>query len=424
MKPLNESELRDLVEWMKPRVEGARLQDVGADESGLWLEIYRHGARWIRVDLKPGRGFLALWPENQGPGRQLKPKPLSLFLKSHARNLELRTLRMKEGYGRVVEMLFQSADGERSCGLTLVLIPQALNALAEAGDKKLSWEKPRPLEPQADAGAYPVRITNWEDYARELSASRPGGVAGPIAKDQRIEAWQKLLRKKQNIVQKLDEARETLDARSWSEFGEELKFGRELPEHPLWDPDLGLTDNRERAFRKAKESKAKLEGNRRRREDLIAEIQELEVWIQDPAKGPAPRDSVKGRGTKALEASATKGRTLNLSSGLQAIIGRSARDNLSILRQARAWDLWLHLKDEPGAHAILFREKNQNVGRADIEEVAQWLYRESHGKKSRLAGLRFEVIVVECRFVRPIKGDQLGRVNYHSPTVYSFASKE
>lgn len=469
MKPLNETELRELVQWMKPRVEGARLQDVGADADGLWLEIYRHGVGRIYFDLKPGRGFMVLWPGDGPRARKAPAKPLGLFLNAHAKNLELRELRLKEGFGRVVELLFTSQDGAKTCRLTAVLIPQALNLIAEAGEKRLSWEKPKPLEPQAGTGEFPVRYTDWEDYLRDHAELRRGGgpgrggpsvpaggaAAGPMVprateseagpmvspapepesghgpapapapEDARVPQWRKDLQKKRGVIAKLDEALAGLDPEPWRELGEALKFGRALPEHPLWDAKLSLGDNRERAFRKAKDMKQKIEGNRARRAELVQETARLEEWIRDPARGPAPRpDGGKGRGTKALQKTEAKGRTLNLASGLQAVYGRSAKDNLAILRQARAWDLWLHLKDEPGAHAIIFREKNANVTHADIEEVAQRLYRESHGKKTRVAGLRFEVIVVECRFVRPIKGDQLGRVNYHSPTVYSFASKD
>lgn len=337
---------------------------------------------------------------------------------------------MKEGFGRVVELFFTSQDGEKTTTLTVVLIPQALNATAESGGKKLHWDKPKPLEPQNQVADFPVRYDDWDLYLHEYMELHrgPRTVDQPVDKvpviDPRLKTWKKDLDKKRGVIIKLDEALAALDGDAWRAFGEELKFGRELPEHPLWDAKLNLHDNRERAFRKAKESKQKVEGNRERREELLIEIARLESWLEDPARAPAPREVVKGRGTKALEKTETKGRTLNLPSGLQAVYGRSAKDNLAILRQARAWDLWLHLKDEPGAHAIIFREKNENVGIHDIEEVAQWLYKESHGKKTRMVGLRFEVIVVECRFVRPIKGDQLGRVNYHSPTVYSFASKD
>jgi len=93
-----------------------------------------------------------------------------------------------------------------------------------------------------------------------------------------------------------------------------------------------------------------------------------------------------------------------------------------ILRQARAWDYWFHLRDYPGAHAILFRTKNQNVPDSALREVAQWIIQESLGKKMLIEGIKFDVIVAECRYVRPVKGAQ-GLVTYQNERKYIFQAK-
>jgi predicted ribosome quality control (RQC) complex YloA/Tae2 family protein len=72
------------------------------------------------------------------------------------------------------------------------------------------------------------------------------------------------------------------------------------------------------------------------------------------------------------------------------------------------------LRDYPSAHAVIQRNKNQNVKQEEIREVALWLTQESLQKKLLLPGTRLEVVHTECRFVRPIKGDKLGRVNYQN----------
>ncbi|MGZ5279080.1 MAG: DUF814 domain-containing protein, partial [Pseudobdellovibrionaceae bacterium] len=58
-----------------------------------------------------------------------------------------------------------------------------------------------------------------------------------------------------------------------------------------------------------------------------------------------------------------------------------------------------------------------------IQKVSEWLIHETIGHKKIEIGSKYDVVVVECRYVRPIKGDKLGRVTYHNPQVYSFASK-
>ncbi len=111
---------------------------------------------------------------------------------------------------------------------------------------------------------------------------------------------------------------------------------------------------------------------------------------------------------------------MHLSSGALAYCGKSAADNLALLRQAKAWDYWLHLRDYPGAHAIIHRQRDQLISEGEIFEVAEWVAKESLSSKSLLVGQKIAIVMVECRFVRPIKGDKLGRVTYHSERTLSF----
>ncbi|MNT80503.1 hypothetical protein D3C72_2199710 [compost metagenome] len=103
-----------------------------------------------------------------------------------------------------------------------------------------------------------------------------------------------------------------------------------------------------------------------------------------------------------------------MESGAIAYCGKSAADNLALLRQAKAWDFWLHLKDFPGAHAIVHRKRDQLIPDNELLQVSEWLAHESLSEKSLYPGQKLAVVVVETRFVRPIKGDKLGRVTYHS----------
>ena len=53
-------------------------------------------------------------------------------------------------------------------------------------------------------------------------------------------------------------------------------------------------------------------------------------------------------------------------------------------------------------------------------QAGQWVIEQSLGARaSEHKGERFDMLIVECRFVRPIKGDRLGRVNYANDRVMS-----
>jgi predicted ribosome quality control (RQC) complex YloA/Tae2 family protein len=101
-------------------------------------------------------------------------------------------------------------------------------------------------------------------------------------------------------------------------------------------------------------------------------------------------------------------------------VGRSAKDNLSLLRAAKPWDIWLHVKDVPGCYGLLRRNKNQEIPEALLQEAARKVVDFSlKAKRTLREGERFEVLVAECRYVRPIKGDHIGRVRYSNERVLS-----
>jgi len=99
---------------------------------------------------------------------------------------------------------------------------------------------------------------------------------------------------------------------------------------------------------------------------------------------------------------------------LEVVIGKSAKDNLEILRKARAWDIWMHFKDEPGAHLVIFRGRRREVTQNELQQIAKWFV--STTLKETL-NRPIELIYTEERYVQPIKGDRLGRVKYQKEKV-------
>lgn len=434
MKPLNETELLSLVTWMNSQIKGARVQEIWTAGETLWLEVYLRGTFQIQIDLKANQCFVLLRDERHLTKKIKKPKPISLFLQSHARNQLLEEIRVIPELGRALEILFSNG-----CRLQITLIPQGPNASVFFEGKSLHWEKPKewPTRDRSEVKTdFPVRWKNADDYLADYLSWKAGSsvrgvrkedvpthpqASGGLELDPRLAGWRRELEKKNKALHHLEKELTEERSQDWLAFGEELKMGQPLPQHPLWSAKLSLAQNREQAFAKGKEIRGKRKGIEERIAILQQEIELRRQWLAAPEQVPTAV-APPSRGHAALVKSESRGKTLTLPSGLQAILGRSAKDNLAILRQARAWDYWLHLKDEPSAHVIVFREKNQNIRNEDIEAVAEWLLK-NLGKKMILAGSRYDVICVECRFVRPIKGDKLGRVTYHSPIVYSFASK-
>ena len=176
--------------------------------------------------------------------------------------------------------------------------------------------------------------------------------------------------------------------------------------------DESVSKNMQACFEKAKNAKSKIKGALERKAVVEAEIKALnnlteiqfekELKRMADKKNQAPARAIEGRFRKLL---------LN-DQNVTCYMGKSAQDNLDLLRKAKAWDYWMHLKDYPSAHAVIHRQKDQVVSDQDLIKCAGWLVKEGLNQKKTQMGGRFAVVMAECRHVRPIKGDKLGRVTY------------
>ncbi len=232
--------------------------------------------------------------------------------------------------------------------------------------------------------------------------------------DPRVQ-WEKQkekdLIKKNKALSEIDKQIHSHEDSVWAQVGQELKALGSLEVSPEFkkyiDASQSLSWNIEQAFSKAKQLSAKKDGARQRQESLIQEIKKLEISQYSPK---VQKNSL----IDLMKKTEAKGRKLHLESGAIVYLGKSGADNLALLRQAKAWDLWVHLRDFPGAHAIIHKTREQPISDSEMRQVANWVAKESLATKSLSLGQKVEVIYVECRFVKPIKGDKLGRVNYHS----------
>lgn len=423
MKSISLVELQNIIETIHVLV-GAQLQEVIPHDRGLALGLHHRGRlTYLLLDLSLAHPGIFLFDAIPFWVKSLRPKPMSLFLNSHGKNLQLQELQLDKELGRVVNLKF--ANSTQVCELQCVLIPKQANLLVQAYEtehpkktlKKISWAKPRMLA-ALPTDYETVSARAFEDIHEEWLRTFGGSSASnKINKDPEAE-WEKSknqkIIKKKKALEEIEKDANSQKADQWQQLGELLKIQTlsELPkEWEIWiDSKLNLKDNRERAFQKAKQVRLKRTGQLERIEILKKEIAELENSKFDPHQQRLKASKNKMDLMKTSEAS---GRTRKLASGAVAYMGKSAQDNLRILRAAKAWDFWLHLRDYPGAHAVIHREKNQIISETELREIALWVADETLSKKTLALGQSLNIILVECRFVRPIKGDRHGRVNFH-----------
>lgn len=410
MKSYNEAELRTFVAKTVKQLRGAQLQEVLSNDGALALGLWKNGRLWLVLDLNPATPLAVVLDEDFHFKKTDKPKPVALFLKSHAKNLMLQTFDVVAEAGRVIR--FEFSNSTKSCEVEVHLIPKQANVLVRADGKQISWEKPKALSAvpeKTDFVERSIEEIREEWLARQVSKASGGGTSLDPQ-----EQWRKKrdrdLEKKRKAAGEIEIQIGKNESSLWFARGDSIKAGGEKI-----DPKKSLAWNLDEAYGRAKKSLAKNEGTLKRLEILKQEILALENETFDSSRVAKPF-SAKGKAGDFMAAANASGRTLNLEDGVVAYLGKNAADNLALLRKAKAWDYWLHLKDYPGAHAIVRRQRTQIVGEAELRKVARWLCKESSA--ARGAAGKLEVVVAECRHVRPIKGDRIGRVTYHEGRVF------
>lgn len=433
MKSLHQLELEKWIEWLRPRIIGSQLQEVYAHDQGIVLGLYRQHSFWLILDLIPAAPFLAWIDSEKSPWPKTKlTKPVGLFLNSHGKNLFLESIVVDSEQGRVVRMLFQNKT--QICEIEMQLVPKRPNVKVMAQGKSISWQAWKELKHQPDsAGELRDEPRSPEALLQEWLQNQKLSRSRPMAKSSGIEILRKDLQKKLKATGAIQETilKNQADSEILYRLGEDLKQKtlesfQGTENEPFLNFKRSASWNREHCFSLAKSYLKKNQGAELRLVNLRKDVSQLEEKIKKVENGEmvfepsAQSGPLVGKHKISRGGTDVKARKKVLASGLVVYMGKSAKDNLSLLRRARAWDYWLHLRDYPGAHAIVHREKNQNFSSTEMKEVARWLAEESLSAKTLQSGLRLDVILAEVRFVRPIKGDTAGKVNYHSEKVFHF----
>jgi predicted ribosome quality control (RQC) complex YloA/Tae2 family protein len=431
---LSFGQMKSYCDWIFSRLEGAQAQNIWTDGECLVFEFYLQGPSFLCFDLgsKPQIAWL-----NQRPPIKKLPKPVTLFLNSHGKNLRLCELSVDESKGRVIKL--ELASSEKSCVCLAQLVPKNTNFFVQSEGKSISWNKPKDLPPLQSSSVQDEPEMDWVFFGQQwLEARNPrqkdqgsGDSASPTGSPKANSEEKTFLRsieKKKKAIDAIRSQQSEDPSARYLELGEILKYASQAPRdlptelEKLYDKRLSLKQNREKCFQKVKDFRRKQEGTLARLQELERQVEKLEQDWKSGAWQQAAAKKSDSRANQILQKADSKARKLALPDGLEAAIGKSAKDNLAILRQARAWDLWFHLRDFPGAYAILFRNKNQNVSDAIISQVSQWIVDESVGKKQISSGGTYAVLVAECRFVKPVKG-ATGLVTFQNERVFNFRSR-
>jgi predicted ribosome quality control (RQC) complex YloA/Tae2 family protein len=420
-------ELSTIVEYISDELNGAQLQEVFSTDEGLVLSFYQRARQmmFLVFDLDRPFPFLGVFRQNPWP-RQKKTKPCALFLNSHAKNSLFKKAEVVEELGRVVRIFI--GENENEVAIEFRLIPKQANLIVRSGKKSISWYPVKELatndpsftSPGSDEVRSITAMMNLWLQRRGVTATNAENL--PKSSQSPFEKWvrsrEKDLEKKKKAMETIKTQMSQYQKEDWAKAGEYLKthgLKNAKPEFSAYfDFEKKLSANIERCFEKAKAVKRKIAGSEERLQVLQKEVLRLgdvsEEAFQrtlaeaEARKSKAPVRKVEGRLRK----------TRIPGTEITAYMGKSASDNMDLLRNSKPHDLWLHLKDYPSSHAIIHRQKNQSVSDEDLKSICTWFVQEGLTEKQTQLGGKFSVVVVECRHVKAVKGDKIGRVTYHN----------
>lgn len=466
--PMSKEEIedlgRELSTWVGAQlqevlVDGRALEDGGHEPKSIRLGFFWSGGiRWLVFDYLLQAPLVVLFDGQDGvPMSPPKPskirRPIELFLRSAFVGKRLMDVSVVSGRTLVLKFLSEPAGARlefkldpHSRNLTAVFFEDVRGKIKE---KQLSEFKPVSGEGNfrssaahsaGDGGVGGARsraklALDWleRNLRPKVQASKVNGQTsvGEQAKTPRDLDREKVLAKRRKALEKVRAEvmqKETSPAR---EIGEWLKEAQSLDSKPLngnpdWETYIdrrkSFSANLEHLFKVAKSHERKLDGTKARARELELEIEKLE-------SGEA---AVKGRreardlshstsataGRDLFSQAGARGRKVELATDLILYIGKNGAENLAILRKAQPFDYWMHIKDQPGAHGIIRRSRGREVNDLEFSKAGIALLEQSMKRRAiEMKGEAYDVLIVECRFVRPIKGDRLGRVQYTNDRV-------
>lgn len=427
MKSPSFLEFQTIIQYLHDELIGSQLQEVISTEDGLVFGFYRFvhepKAVWLVLDLDTQFPFVGLYSQN--PWHKIKKtKPVALFLNSHFKNTHLKDVQVLENFGRVAEFDFSLPD--KKLVLQVRLIPKQPNVIVTAEGKSVAWDKPRDLVVatidenfESENRSIPFLFKQWFERRAKTKVNEASVNSGQSPYEKWMQQRKKDLQKKQKALQQIDEQKNELLKVPWVEIGNHIKTHgfKDLPHE--WAPYVDFKQKPsfsiEKAFEKSKQVVHKILGAEERKKHIALEIEMAmdvsEKRFQQHLNELAVKQAKQGL-RKAAEGNFRK-LTIEGENPINVLMGKNASENLKLLRQAKAWDLWIHLKDYPSAYAILQKPKDKNVSDQVLTQASQWLVKESIKNKKHMDGAKLSVVIVECRHVKPIKGDKIGRVTYH-----------
>ncbi|MCB9140005.1 MAG: NFACT family protein [Caldilineaceae bacterium] len=211
-----------------------------------------------------------------------------------------------------------------------------------------------------------------------------------------------------------------------------VDLGDEEPLIIRLDPDKAPVEQAQRRFKRAAKLARAAEIIPRRRGQVEGDqafLAQLSVDVKEAENQPEiaavqreldklglhkkKRPKVKGGGKPSGP------RRYESETGFEILVGRNARQNDAVtFRYSRPEDIWLHVRNAPGAHVVI-RRRGAEPDDATLEAAAQLAAYHSGLRGERAA----DVAVTHCRFVRRLPGGRPGQVTMRNEKTITVAAE-
>jgi predicted ribosome quality control (RQC) complex YloA/Tae2 family protein len=398
------------------QLHGAQLQSVLYKAPTRYFLDFRvpgHN-RWLILDLTPSEPlFFSMAQEDlkEKIKKGSKQTPVSNFLKAHFVNRRLHALEIAQKPNRTVRMIF---DPEGTVVLTFKCFPHGHEIKLEAGEKEVIFPR-RDQDPENVAFVEPEKVISWEFndlIAQDHSKPAAGG-------QKLVEPYHlKLMKKLERAIQAIDEG-----------FGKGRVQNEQkirLLEHEadeLKESSGNIGGRLDSIYEEIKKLRRKSEQTLQRRKDLEGQLEKLRGLSPQEAQATTPPLGGQGSGSKQRK-KIFSGTRVILDSQWELWVGRNAWQNEDLLKLCNPHDLWIHLRDYPGAHGAIRGPKKAEPPPKHLDFACQIVALLSQSKKKPFREGEFlDFIVTQRKFVKKPKGAAPGLVTVEREKVRRVAFK-
>lgn len=458
-KPYSQDEFTQVIAEIRSFV-GSRLQSVQCTETQLCLGFHRrvrdsrgcdshernsHGRNYngeevyLLFDMIRHAPRLYVFKESPLPKQRVPDlKPVGLFLKTHTLSGLLRAVHVAEEEGRA--FAFEFLHSQKISYLKAWLYPADANLAVAVEKKRIFLLKPsenvsRFAPPSVEVNAGKT-LSDDENKFEGTGFSLPFLMgealkkqsAGSLkdAQSKKIVGPEQLEQKRKKRLEGLQLSFKNLpDPEQLNQLANQLLAG--APFNKI-DPLLKEFDLKfpkqvaQKLFAKAKAIRLKQETLKQQ----IQNLSEVSILSNDPLLQLQNVKAQEFKKNPSQNKNASTYQTIKVDDSTEIRIGSNAKQNMDLLRQAKSWHLWLHVKDQPSAHGIVSvdRKKTEKTNWEGLFHRCALLYVDflkKKAKQSKKDPREFDDVTIlgcEVRYVKALPGDALGRVTFSNEKTF------